>query len=144
MRGWHGAAVWMVLAGLALTWVPRAHGQSGLGNAVERARGAWLKHDVTALLSGSDTVRLRLRGIARSESVRPRQAARLLERYLARAEEVSFVLHEVRRLAEDHAYAEMVRRYIVEGTAEERKETVYLGFRLFDGGWRLREVRVTP
>jgi hypothetical protein len=68
----------------------------------------------------------------------------LLQRYLEQSSERSFNLYEVRRLAPDHAYAEMVRRYVVEGTSEVRKETVYLGFRLLEGRWRLREVRVTP
>ena len=130
---------------VALMLVPGgASAQTELDRAVERARGAWLSHDIAALLHGSDTVRLRLREVARAESVRPGQAARLLERYLGWSKESSFRLHKVRRLAPDHAYAEMIRLYVVQGTSEVQKETVYLGFRLLDGRWRLREVRITP
>ncbi len=118
--------------------------QTELDEAVELARAAWLEHDVESLVARSDTVRLRLPGIAVSASLRPEQAARLLDRYLDPSQERSFDLVGVRRLAEDHAYAEIARRYVVRGTEDELEETVFLGFRFLDGGWRLREVRVTP
>jgi hypothetical protein len=136
-------AVGLVAAALLGVASP-ARGQAELDTAVERARGAWLGHDVAALVEHSDTVRLRLPGIAASASVRPEQAARLLERYLGSAQERTFVLVDVRRLAEDHAYAEVARRYVVRGTDEELEETVFLGFRLLQGSWRLREVRIAP
>ncbi|NIM52908.1 MAG: hypothetical protein GTN62_15635 [Gemmatimonadales bacterium] len=122
---------------------PRTLAQNELEKAVERARAAWLDHDVEALVANSDTVRLRLPGV-RSASLRPGQAARLLDRYLKPSQERTFALVEVRQLAEDHAYAEVARRYVVRGTDEEREETVFLGFRFLDGRWRLREVNVTP
>jgi hypothetical protein len=118
--------------------------EGGVGGAVEVAQAAWLAHDVGALMSGADTVRLRIPDVAPSASLRPGQAARLLERYLKPTREVAFDLHEIRELAPDHAYAEMGRVYVVEGTDEERSETVFLGFRKIDGHWRLREVRVMP
>lgn len=130
---------------VALGMVPGgAEAQRELSRAVDLARTAWIKHDVSALVSGSDTVRLHLPGVATVASVRPGQAARLLEAYLRQAGERSFDLREVRQLADDHAYAEMARLFVVEGTSEERQETVFLGFRLLEGRWRLREVRVTP
>jgi hypothetical protein len=133
-----------LLAAALLAMAPPARGQVELDSAVERARTAWLGHDAQDLVRHSDTVRLRLPGIAASASVRPEQAARLLERYLDPSQERSFLLVDVRQLAEDHAYAEVARRYVVRGTDEELEETVFLGFRFLEGSWRLREVRVAP
>jgi hypothetical protein len=134
-----GLAAASLLAGAA-----PARAQTGLEGAVDLARAAWLEHDVAGLVARSDTVRLRLPGIAVSASLQPEQAARLLERYLEPVQERSFDLVDVRRMAEDHAYAEIARRYVVKGTEDELGETVFLGFRFLDGAWRLREVRVTP
>lgn len=136
-----GLAAAALLAGAAP--VP-ARAQTELDEAVELARRAWLEHNVGALVARSDTVRLRLPGIAVSASLQPEQAARLLERYLEPSQERSFDLVGVRRMAEDHAYAEIARRYVVKRTEDELGETVFLGFRFLDGAWRLREVRVTP
>jgi hypothetical protein len=121
-----------------------ARAQVQLEQAVGRAQAAWIQHDVQALVRHSDTVRLRIPGIAASASVQPEQAARLLGRYLEPSQERTFDLVDVRHLADDHAYAEVDRRYVVKGTDEELEETVFLGFRLLDGNWRLREVRITP
>lgn len=76
--------------------------------------------------------------------MRPGQAARLLSQYLKRSEEREFTLREVRQLAPDHAYAEVLRRYVVRGTNDLQEETAFLGFRLLEGQWQLREVRITP
>jgi hypothetical protein len=115
-----------------------------LERAVERARAAWLAHDVGALLASSDTVRLQVPGIAVSASMKPGQAGTLLQAHLKAAKEIGLDLVRIRRLAEDHAYAELARSYLVKGTSEERGERVFFGFRELDGAWRLREVRVTP
>lgn len=115
-----------------------------LAEAVQKARVAWLTHDVVALVSGSDTVRLHIPDLPPSPSLRPGQASRLLDRYLSPTEEVSFELSNIRELAEDHAYAEVLRVFVIRGTAERREETVFLGFRRIRGVWSLREVRVTP
>ncbi|HEX9727454.1 MAG TPA: hypothetical protein VGA37_02985 [Gemmatimonadales bacterium] len=121
-----------------------APAQARLVQVVEGARAAWLAHDVEHLVERSDTVRLRIPGVAVTAAVRPRQAARLLSGYLAHTVETAFVLKEIRNVGADHAYAEMIRRYVVQGTSDERLETVFFGFRVIDGEWRLREVRVTP
>ncbi len=118
--------------------------QDALDEAVERARGAWFSHDVEALLATSDTVRLNVPGTASSPAMRPGQATVLLEKYLKAAEELGLELVRIRRLADDHAYAELARAYVVKGTSEERQERVLFGFRQLQGIWRLREVRVTP
>jgi len=135
--------VWVGLAAALAAAAPTARAQSELAPVVDQARAAWLQHDAAALVQHSDTVRLRLPGIAESASVRPEQAARLLERYFDPCEERSFELVGLRELASDHAYAEVARVYVVQGTDEELEETVFMGFRLLDGAWRLREVRIT-
>jgi hypothetical protein len=113
-----------------------------LDRAVAAAREAWMTHDLASLVASSDTVRLDIPGVAVSASLRPGQAQRLLSQYLEPAREVALELAELRRMADDHAYAEMARRFVVRGTSEEQVETVFLGFRRVDGVWRLREVRV--
>ena len=143
MSNWARLPAVVALALLLAGQVPAA-AQDGFDRAVESARQAWLSHDMEALVAGSDTVRLRIPGIAPSASLRPGQAARLLEQYLKPAQEVSFRLSGTRELADDHAYAEMVRVYVVRGTDEQREDTVLFGFRRIAGRWSLREVRVTP
>jgi hypothetical protein len=115
-----------------------------LVQAVEMARESWLGHNVSDLVAGSDTVRLRIPNVAPSASLRPGQAKSLLEQYLKPAEELSFDLRDIKNVAADHAYAEVNRVYVVEGATEQKSATVFLGFRLVDGRWRLREVRVAP
>ncbi len=132
----------LLLVGLAAPGVAPAQGT--LDSAAARARGEWLAHDIAALLAGSDTVRLQLPGVARSASLTPGQAARLLLRYVEGSDEVGFDLRPIRSAAPDHGYAEARRRYVVRGTTDQREETVFLGFRLVDRAWRLREVRVVP
>jgi len=131
------AAAWLCAA------VP-ASAQDTLEVAVAAAADAWTRHRVRDLVEGSDTVRLRIPGLAASSAVRPGQAARLLEEYLAGAEELGFALRGIRSVAADHAYAEFGRRFQVRGTTEVREETVFLGYRLLAGKWRLREVRIAP
>jgi len=129
---------------LLLVLPDRVGAQSTLEEAVAEAREAWKTHRVAVLVSKSDTVRLHLPGIAMSAALKPGQASRLLGEYLEDAEELEFELRDVRQLADDHAYAEMSRVFVVKGTTEKRIETVFLGFRILAGEWRLREVRITP
>jgi hypothetical protein len=66
------------VAGVVSLCAPAARAQDELAEAVEWARLAWLGHDVSRLVSRSDTVRLNLPGVARAASLRPAQAAKLL------------------------------------------------------------------
>ncbi len=118
--------------------------QSPLQQAVELARLAWLQHDFSGLVESSDTVRLQFPEGGRAPSVRPAHAARVLEEYLVSANEIAFELRNIRQASDDHAYAQLVRRYVVRRTSDERVETVFLGFRRVDGRWLLREIRITP
>ncbi len=125
--------------------VPSSLGaQATLEEAAGRAREQWLAHDVAGLVSGSDTIRLQLPGVAFFAALAPGQAARLLDRYLEAAREIGFELRGVRAAGADQGYAEGRRRYVVRGTSEEREEMVYVEFRLVGGTWRLREVRIVP
>lgn len=145
MRG-HRVAGWAfggALLALALH-APCLPAQVTLEEAADRARELWLAHDVSGLVSGSDTIRLQLPGVGFSSALGPAQAARLLDRYLETAREIGFEVRGVRLASADHGYAEARRRYVVQGTSEEREETVYVGFRQVGGKWRLREVRIVP
>jgi hypothetical protein len=68
----------------------------------------------------------------------------VLKEYLEPSDEKSLELHRILKASEDHAYAQLIRRYVVRGTSDERVETVFFGFRRVEGRWRLREVRVSP
>lgn len=137
-------ALALSLTGILQLGVPApATGQIGLEEAVELVRSTWLQHDYVRLFASSDTVRLQLPGIGRHQSLQPAHAARFLKEYFYAASEIYFELRRIRTASEDHAYAQLIRRYVVRGTTDERVETVFLGFRRVDGRWRLREVRVT-
>jgi len=144
MRWCAVAAFLAVSAGFPVAAQEQGIGGDPLEPAVERARAAWLAHDVGALLAGSDTVRLQVPGVAASPAMKPGQAGTLLLQHLKEAKEIGLDLVRIRRLADDHAYAELARSYVVKGTSEERSERVFFGFRKVEGAWRLREVRITP
>lgn len=137
------AAVWTLAAFPLGTMSARAQ-DGALAEAVERARSALAAHAVGSVVATSDTVRLQIPGVTVATALRPAQAAQLLSRYLKDAEERALELVQVRQHAADHAYAELIRRYVVRGTRDELRERVFLGFRMVGGEWRLREVRVTP
>jgi hypothetical protein len=140
-----GASGWLaVMMALGLFRPLPAAAQATLAQRVEDARTAWLDHDVHRLVASSDTMRLELPGMARAPAVKPAQAARVLQEYLQAANEMNLALEGIRPASSDHAYAQLVRRYVVRGTSDERVETLFLGFRQVEGVWRLREVRVTP
>jgi hypothetical protein len=135
---------WAILTvGWLAGGVPLA-AQEGLEPTVAGAAEAWTRHRIRDLVEGSDTVRLRIPGLAASSAVRPGQAVRLLEEYLGEAEELGFRLRGIRHVAADHAYAEFSRQFRIRGTSEVREETVFLGYRQLEGVWRLREVRIAP
>ncbi|MCH6547286.1 MAG: hypothetical protein IH798_02465 [Gemmatimonadetes bacterium] len=137
-------ALALPLAGLLTGGAPAAvSAQLDLEEIVELVRTAWLHHDYAELLASSDTVRLQFPEIGRQQGVPPAHAARVLREYLGSADEVSFELQQILTASEDHRYAQLVRKYVVRRTTDERVETVFLGFRRVEGRWRLREVRVT-
>lgn len=121
----------------------QAEQEGTLQAAAQSARGAWLAHDVQGLVAGSPNLILQIPGADPSSPVGRSQAAELLRRYLATAEEQSLTVVTVREVEEGKGFVELARRYVVRGTSDERRETVFLGFRRVSAGWRLTEVRTT-
>ncbi len=136
-------SVWLLWGVVALTPGGMRQDET-LGATAQAARRAWLEHDVAALVARSSGVILQLPGADPSAPVGRAQAGELLHRYLGAAEELSIRVVTVREVERGKGFVELDRRYVVRGTADERRETVFLGFRLVAGGWVLSEVRSVP
>ena len=119
-------------------------GQSGLAAAAQRTQAAWLAHDAEALLDRSPGVILQIPGADPSSALRRQQAGELLARYLRTAVERSVEIATVREVEEGRGYVELVRRFSVTGTAEERRETVFVGVRRVGDWWVVVELRTAP
>src|SRR6266566_4010486 len=72
------------------------------------------------------------------------QAVELLGRYLRGAEERGLDITAIREVEPGKGFVELTRRYVVSGTAEVRRETLFLGYRLESKEWRLAELRSAP
>lgn len=118
--------------------------QSGLAAAAQRTRAAWLAHDAAALLDRSPGVILQIPGADPSSALRRQQAGELLARYLRTSVERSVEIATVREVEEGRGYVELVRRFSVTGTAEERRETVFVGLRRVSDWWVVVELRTAP
>lgn len=134
----HLAWAWL-LAGAA-----RVAGQGGLDLAARHARQAWLAHDAEALFEGSPGVILQIPGADPSAGMSRGQAAELLARYLRTAVERGVDIAVAREVEEGRGYVELVRRYTIAGTTEERRETVFLGLRRHGDRWAVVELRAGP
>jgi len=133
----------VLVAALPLT----VHGQATLGDAADRARRAWLAHDPQALVGQSSTIVLQIPGADASSALGRSQAIELLRRYLREAEERGLDITAIREVEPGKGFVELIRRYVVAGTTELRRETLFLGFRLAPGAtreWRLAELRSAP
>jgi hypothetical protein len=118
--------------------------QGGLDAAAQRARSAWLSHDPAALLQGSPGVVLQIPGADPSSAIGRDQAGELLTRFLRTSVERSVEISVAREVEEGRGYVEMVRRFSVSGTSEERRETLFLGLRRLGGEWVVVELRAAP
>ena len=118
--------------------------QGGLDAAAQRARAAWLGHDPAALLSGSPGVILQIPGADPSSAIGRDQAGELLARFFRTSVEQSVEISVAREVQEGRGYVEMVRRFSVAGTTEERRETVFLGLRWWGERWVVVELRAAP
>lgn len=128
---------------LLLACIPAAGtAQSSLSQAAERARDAWRQHQPARLLARSPGVILQIPGADPSSAIGREQAVALLARYLRTAAERSVEVSVVREVEEGRGYVELVRRYQVIGTSEERHQTVYLGLRRAGEGWVVVELRL--
>lgn len=124
-----------------------AYGQSTLGAAAEQAKQAWLAHDPAALVGQSSSIVLQIPGADASSALGRAQAIELLRRYLRMAEERGLDVTAIREVEPGKGFVELTRRYVVAGTTELRRETLFLGFRLGPGNareWRLAELRSAP
>jgi len=133
--------VWLVVS-LALLQSAAAMGQAAtLEAAAQAARQAWLDHDVSGLLAGSSGVILQIPGADPSSPLGRSQAVELLRRHLGGARELSITVVSVREVEPGIGFVELARRYVVSGTTDPRRESVFLGLRRVAEGWVLSELR---
>jgi len=121
-----------------------AAAQVTLPEAAERARQAWLAHDPQALVGQSSSLVLQIPGADPSSPLGRAQAVELLRRYLRPVEERGLDVTVIREVEPGKGFVELTRRYVVAGTSELRRETLFLGFRLQAGRWALAELRSAP
>jgi hypothetical protein len=121
-----------------------AASQGTLPEAAEQARQAWLAHDPQALVGQSPSIVLQIPGADPSSPLGRAQAVELLRRYLRAVEERGLDVTVIREVEPGKGFVELTRRYVVAGTTELRRETLFLGFRLLAGRWGLVEVRSAP
>jgi hypothetical protein len=116
--------------------------ESGLTQAADRARKAWLAHDAAGLVAESPRLLLQLPGADPSAALGPAQSAALISNFLAQAQEVEIVVRAAREVEPGRGYVELQRRYRVAGTQDVRVQSLLLGYRLEPSGWSLVELRV--
>lgn len=132
------------IAAASLTVVVAAAAQVTLREAAERARQAWLAHDPQALVGQSSSLVLQIPGADPSSPLGRAQAVELLRRYLRSVEERGLDVTVIREVEPGKGFVELTRRYVVAGTTELRRETLFLGFREQAGRWALAELRSAP
>jgi hypothetical protein len=130
-------------AALLAVGVPAA-AQATLPAAAARAKQAWLAHDPQALVGQSSSLVLQIPGADPSSPLGRAQAVELLRRYLRAVEERGLDVAVIREVEPGKGFVELTRRYVVAGTSELRRETLFLGFRLQAGRWALAELRSAP
>jgi len=134
----------LCLAAALLAMAPPAAAQGTLPQAAERAKQAWLAHDPQALVGQSSNLVLQIPGADPSSPLGRAQAVELLRRYLRPVEERGLDVTVIREVEPGKGFVELTRRYVVAGTTELRRETLFLGFRLQGGRWALAELRSAP
>jgi hypothetical protein len=139
---WHLPLLCIAAASLAAA-APAA-AQETLPEAAERAKQAWLAHDPQALVGQSSSLVLQIPGADPSSPLGRAQAVELLRRYLRPVEERGLDVTVIREVEPGKGFVELTRRYVVAGTSEWRRETLFLGFRLQAGRWALAELRSAP
>jgi hypothetical protein len=132
------------LAAASLAGAAPALAQGTLPEAAERARQAWLAHNPQALVGQSPSLVLQIPGADPSSPLGRAQAIELLRRYLRPVEERGLDVTVIREVEPGKGFVELTRRYVVAGTTELRRETLFLGFRQQGGRWALAELRSAP
>lgn len=117
-------------------------GQATRDEAADRARIAWLEHDIAGLLAGSDPVTLGLPGVEATRPLSPGQVAALIREFLRNTEELGFSYDRVVRISDDQGYIDAVREYVIVGTTEVLTQKVLIGFRRLRRVWRIYEIRI--
>lgn len=118
--------------------------QGSLGEVAKEAERAWRAHDIAALVGRGPALYLSIPGADPSLPVSRQQAAVLLRRYLSPATELGWEVRAVRSVGPDRGYVEVIRRYVVTGTEDERREAVFLSYRRSGTSWVLTELRIAP
>jgi len=137
------ARQWLSVCALAVVALG-AQRQATLPAAAERAKRAWSAHDAEGLVGQSSNIVLQIPGADPSSPLGRSQAIALLHRYFRPAAERGLDVTAIREVEPGKGFVELTRRYVVVGTTELRRETLYLGFRLLDREWRLAELRSAP
>jgi hypothetical protein len=132
----------LILLGLVLPLVALEAQESGLSQAADQARRAWMAHDAAGLVAQSPRLVLQLPGADPSDALGPAQSAALISNFLAQAQEVEIVVRAAREVEPGRGYVELQRRYRVAGTQDVRVQSLLLGYRLESTGWNLVELRV--
>jgi len=137
---------WRIAVALVLSSFVSGRGvaQGSLAEVAERVRQAWLVHDVQGVVGQSSSVVLQIPGADPSAPVDRAQAIELLRRHLRAGAERGLRVSAVREVEPGRGYAELDRRYVVAGTSDERRETIFLGFRKPGQEWMLSELRSAP
>jgi hypothetical protein len=137
---------WRIAVALVLSPFVSGRGvaQGSLAEVAERVRQAWLVHDVQAVVGQSSSVVFQIPGADPSAPVDRAQAIELLRRHLRAGAERGLRVSAVREVEPGRGYAELDRRYVVAGTSDERRETIFLGFRKPGREWMLTELRSAP
>lgn len=115
--------------------------QGSLAGTADQAAAAWLAHDAAALVGRSSALVLQIPGADPSAALGRAQAIELLRRHFQSAAERRVNVAATREVEAGRGVVELDRHYVVRGTSDERRETVFLGFRLVQGQWILSEVR---
>jgi hypothetical protein len=131
----------IIMSLMASPHVGRAQ-DSALFRAAERARVAWLGHDVATLVANSPRLLIQLPGADPSVALGPDQAAALLANFLGPSQEVEAVVLAAREVEPGRGYVELQRRYRVAGTQNIRTQVLLLSYRQGPSGWTLIEFRV--
>ena len=118
-----------------------ATAQGDLAAAARAAAQAWLAHDAVSLVGRSSALVLQIPGADPSAALGRAQAIELLRRHFQSAAERVVNVATTREVEAGRGVVELDRHYVVRGTSDERRETVFLGFRRVQGEWILSEVR---
>ncbi len=115
-----------------------------LASVAEQVRRSWVGQRADAVIGQTAGVLIQLPGQHASAGVGRDHAIRLLSGVFRRTEELETRVVSSREVGPGQGYVELVRRYRLSGTEEERTQRVLLAFRRGpEGGrWGLVELRV--